>query len=119
MANAGPDSLLFTGDRGGPLRRHVWHGEWKAAREALGLPKLAYHDLRHSALTLYAATGATLAELQAYAGHATVDAALRYQHATHDRAVDLVALIDKAIAADADAPFPALRLLKAQGDSSA
>jgi integrase len=107
MEDPGPDTLLFTGYRGGPLRRHVWHGEWKAAREKLGHPKLAFHDLRHSALTIYAGAGATLAELQAHAGHSTVDAALRYQHATHDRAVVLAAIVDDLIMGDSSGPPPA------------
>lgn len=97
---AGPDTLLFTGDRGGPLRRHVWHSQWKMAREKLGYPQLRFHDLRHSALTLYAATGATTAELQAHAGHSTVEAAMRYQHATKDRASALARLVDEVIDAD-------------------
>jgi hypothetical protein len=33
----------------------------------------------------YAATGVTTAELMRRAGHASADAVLRYQHATHDR----------------------------------
>lgn len=100
MADAGPNSLLFTGAKGGPLRRCVWYAEWYAARTAAGHPTLRYHDLRHSALTLYAATGATIAELQAHAGHASPAAAMRYQHATQDRATALAALVDKVIAAD-------------------
>jgi integrase len=43
------------------------------------------HDLRHTGLTFAAATGATTAELMRRAGHASTDAALRYQHATRDR----------------------------------
>jgi integrase len=105
MEDTGPESLLFTGARGGPLRRHVWHGEWDKARKKLGYPGLRYHDLRHSALTLYATRGATIAEIQAQAGHSTADAALRYQHATTERAIDLAALVDQAIrAGHADHP---------------
>lgn len=99
MDEPGPDSLLFTGLHGGPLRRHVWHGQWDKARKAVGHPDLRFHDLRHSALTLYAATGATIAEVQAFAGHSTVDAAMRYQHATRDRASELAELIELVLAA--------------------
>jgi integrase len=52
---------------------------------------LRFHDLRHARATLAAATEATLAELMRRLGHATLVAAMRYQHATDDR--------DKAIAA--------------------
>ena|ERR1039458_6089993 len=42
-------------------------------------------NLRHTGLTLAAATGATTAELMHRAGHASASASLRYQHATRDR----------------------------------
>jgi integrase len=114
MENPGPDSLLFTGTKGGPLRRCVWNAEWNEARAKAGHPTLRFHDLRHSALTLYAATGATIAELQAFAGHASPEAAMRYQHATRDRATALADLVDRVIAADAvDAPTP-LRAMDAR-----
>lgn len=95
----GPDAFLFTGAKGSPLRRCVWSGEWGTARKATGNAGLRYHDLRHSALTLIAATGATVAELQAQAGHASPAAALRYQHATQDRAAALAALVEQVITA--------------------
>jgi integrase len=41
--------------------------------------------LRHTGATLAAATGASTRELMARLGHASADAALRYQHATADR----------------------------------
>ncbi|WP_426572153.1 tyrosine-type recombinase/integrase [Aquihabitans sp. McL0605] len=99
MPDAGSDSLLFTGAQGGPLRRYRWNQEWTRARTAAGHPTLRFHDLRHSAMTLFAATGATIAELQAQAGHASSAAAMRYQHATHDRAVALAELVDRVITA--------------------
>jgi integrase len=64
---------------------------WYPARAAAGRPDLRFHDLRHTGAVLAASTGATLAELMARLGHSTVDAAMRYQHASKDR--------DKVIAA--------------------
>jgi integrase len=82
----GPDDRLFTGDKGGPLRRQVLQGFWNDARKAAGMPKgFRFHDLRHTANTLTAATGASTAELMRRLGHASPAAALRYQHATEDR----------------------------------
>ena len=43
------------------------------------------HDLRHTGATLAAATGASTRELMLRLGHASSDAALRYQHATTKR----------------------------------
>lgn len=99
LGEGDPDALLFTGAKGGPLRRWRWQQEWNAARVATGNPDLRYHDLRHSALTLFAATGATIAELQAQAGHGSSAAAMRYQHATQDQAVALAQLVDRVISA--------------------
>lgn len=58
---------------------------WTKARLRVGRPDLHLHDLRHTGLTFAAATGATTEELMRRAGHASADAALRYQHATRDR----------------------------------
>ena len=55
------------------------------ARQAAGRPDLRFHDPRHTGLTLAAATGATLADLMARAGHSTTSAAMTYQHSVADR----------------------------------
>jgi hypothetical protein len=51
----------------------------------IGRPDLRLRDIRHTGLTLAAATGATTAELMHRAGRASVAAAIRYQRATRDR----------------------------------
>jgi len=58
---------------------------FRKACDAAGRPDLRLHDLRHTGAVLAAATGATLAELQARLGHSTVTAAMRYQHAATER----------------------------------
>lgn len=55
------------------------------ARAMAGRPDLRFHDVRHTGLTLAAATGATLADLMARAGHSTSSTAMIYQHAVADR----------------------------------
>ncbi len=79
------DALVFTGEKGGPLRPHVLQKAWVKAKTAVGLPALHIHDLRHAGNTWAAATGASTKELMARMGHANSAAALRYQHATADR----------------------------------
>ena len=101
-AQPGADGVVFTGDKGGPLRDHVWQAKWSLARRSLGLPNLHFHDLRHVANTLTAASGASTRELMHRMGHVSPAAALRYQRATRDR--------DAAIAValgDLIAPTPA------------
>lgn len=80
-----PMALVFTGEKGGPLRPHVLYAEWSKAKAIVGLPQLHLHDLRHAGNTWAAATGASTKELMARMGHANAAAALRYQHATADR----------------------------------
>jgi integrase len=86
-AFSGPsaEDLVFTGMNGGPLRRPPFYAAWARATKTTGLRELRFHDLRHTGATWAAATGATTRELMARLGHASSDAALRYQHATADR----------------------------------
>ena len=65
----GRDALLFTTPRGAQLYHAVLYREWKAAREAAGLPGFHFHDLRHTGLTWLARDGATLKERMHRAGH--------------------------------------------------
>jgi integrase len=86
----GPDGLLFPGDRTDHMSVRYLMDRYRPAREAAGRPDLTIHHLRHTALTLAGQHGATAAELQARAGHASLAAMAIYQHATLDR--------DKALA---------------------
>jgi integrase len=81
----GQDGLIFTGTLGQPLRRGSLYKAWARATNELGLKGIRIHDLRHTGATLAAGTGASTKELMARLGHASSDAALRYQHATKDR----------------------------------
>jgi len=97
-APAGPkpdDGVVFTGPHGGPLRRATLYTDWNEARRRLGADGVTIHDLRHAGATLSAWGGATTKELMARLGHASPQAALRYQHAAANR--------DRAIADQLDA----------------
>ena len=83
--------LVFVGPLGGRLRRSNFRRFWHKAREAVGLPELHFHDLRHTGNTMAAAQGASLRELMERMGHSSTRAALIYLHATRER--------DQAIAA--------------------
>ena len=58
---ADPESLLFTGEKGGPLRPHVLQAAWQKARDSVGV-NYHLHDLRHLGATLAAGTGASTKE---------------------------------------------------------
>lgn len=89
FTRGGPNALVFTTDRGKPVDGRTRSRHFHAARAALGLDRLHWHDLRHTGATLAAQSGASLRELQARLGHSTVRAAMTYQHATADRDRDL------------------------------
>ncbi|MHB8439620.1 MAG: tyrosine-type recombinase/integrase [Acidimicrobiales bacterium] len=73
---------------------------WLPAVGAVGADGLRFHDLRHTAGTLAARTGATTKELMARLGHSSHQAAMVYQHAAAERdqwiASGLDVLIDEA-----------------------
>jgi len=90
FAAPGPDGRVFAGERGGPLRRHVVQKHWTRARSTVDLPTgFRFHDLRHTANTLTAAAGASTRDLMHRMGHASAQAALRYQHATRQRDTEI------------------------------
>jgi integrase len=82
------------------LAPHVLQDAWAKARVEVGLPNLHLHDLRHLAATLAAGTGASTKELMHRIGHASQQAALRYQHATQERDRALADALDELIAGD-------------------
>ncbi|TDB90766.1 site-specific integrase [Actinomadura sp. KC216] len=86
-----PRALVFTGIKGGPLRRSGFNKvtHWKYVVEALGVPNLHFHDLRHTGNQLAADMGVSTKNLMARMGHDNERAALRYQRksAKGDRAI--------------------------------
>jgi integrase len=86
FAGGVPGSYVFTSAEGTPLDRDNFRRRvWKPATRTTGLPGLRFHDLRHTAGTLSARTGATAKEIMARLGHSSARAAMVYQHATEDR----------------------------------
>ena len=92
------DALVFGTASGRPLTSGNRSTMFARARHAIGRDDLTWHDLRHSALTLVALTGATLPELMQRAGHSTPRAALHYQHAADDAQRRIAAHLDRVIA---------------------
>lgn len=95
----GAHGLLFPGERKDHMSARYLQDRFKIARESAGRPDLTIHGLRHSALTLAGQHGATAAELQARAGHASQAAMAIYQHGTADRDRLLAEKLGDAVAA--------------------
>ena len=94
--------VIFPNSKDEPIRRASWRSVWLLARDRAGLPHFRFHDLRHTGNTLAAATGASTKELMARMGHASMRAALIYQHATADRDAALALALSR-LASDHEA----------------
>jgi integrase len=77
-----PGALVFPGVMGGPIRRCNFNrmSAWPQAVQAIGMPGLHFHDLRHSGNQFAANSGAGLRDLMARMGHDSERAAMIYQH---------------------------------------
>ncbi|MCC8927139.1 site-specific integrase [Rhodococcus sp. I2R] len=90
-----PASLVFPGPDDGYMTDWQLRRAVAAAGNAVGIENLRPHELRHTAATLAAQTGATTKELMSRIGHATADAALLYQHASAERDAEIARKLDE------------------------
>lgn len=91
----GRDGLLFPSTEGGFLWPSGLYKAWRTARNRAGVPELRIHDLRHHAAVRAAQAGETFSAVQARLGHASPQAALRYQHAAANSDVRIAAALDR------------------------
>jgi integrase len=72
--------LLFTNDRGAPIRRHRINETWRATADRAEV-EAKFHDLRHYFASLLIAQGASVKAVQAALGHASASETLNtYSH---------------------------------------
>ncbi len=69
-----PVGLVF------PISPNVLDNAWQAARKKAGIPTFRFHDLRHSAASYLAMSGASLMDIAAILGHKTLAMVKRYSH---------------------------------------
>jgi integrase len=97
------DALVFTGPEGGPLRVPMWRQRyWQPAIIKAGVAPLRPHDLRHTAVALWIATGANPLEVSRRAGHTSASF-------TQDRYGHLFPEADEAVANRLDALIASAR----------
>jgi len=109
----GPDGLLFTNERGRPLRRSAFGTTWRAAVAAAGPPGVTFHSLRHYYASLLIRPGESVKTVQDRLGHASaVETLDTYSHLWPDsddrtrEAVDAVLGATEASAPDTPADSP-------------
>ncbi|GAB0105268.1 site-specific integrase [Nocardia sp. JMUB6875] len=84
-AAAGRAGLVFPSERGEVLHTNTIRKQFKKAADKIGYPKLRFHDLRHSAATLFARQGATASDHMAFMGHTTAAMSQRYVKSNNAR----------------------------------
>ncbi len=94
-----PDALVFGTSSGGFVSSANWGQTFRRAVQAVGLPPVRPHELRHTGATLAAATGATTKELMRRLGHSTPAAALIYQHAADERDGEIARALEAMLGA--------------------
>jgi len=80
-----PDSPMFLGATGEPLRPSNFWVIWEHARKRVDLKPVRFHDLRHFAATMFASTGASTKEIMSRGGWKSVTMVVRYEHASEER----------------------------------
>ncbi|MBG0819968.1 site-specific integrase [Planomonospora sp. ID91781] len=91
----GDKGLIFAGPDDGPLRNTNFNRRvWSQALKDTGLPKIHFHDLRHTGNTLTASAGASIRELMERMGHSSTRAAMIYQHSTDERQREVARKLD-------------------------
>jgi integrase len=97
-----PGALVFPGAKGGPLRRGNFNklSGWPHAAEAIGIPGLHFHDLRHTGNHFAARSGAGLKDLMARMGHDSERAAMIYQHEVRGADKEITSAIDGHVQAE-------------------
>ena len=100
VAGKDPEDLVFTTLRGEVMRNHNFRSRvFKPAAEAIGVPGLTPHDLRHTAASLAVQAGANVKAVQRMLGHASAAMTLDVYAGLFGDDVDAVAeRLDEAAA---------------------
>lgn len=92
----GNEGLVFPSVEGTFMRRSNFRRRvWIPATTAAGLEGLRFHELRHTAATLAAASGTSPKAIMARIGHHSMTAALRYQHVIDGQDADIVKYLER------------------------
>ena len=83
--NTRPRAFVFTTSNDTPINRHNFYRDFRAFLKRHNLPKIRFHDLRHSCATLMLSAGESPKVVQAQLGHAHITTTLGiYAHVLRD-----------------------------------
>lgn len=79
------DEYVFPSPNGGPISPDSVNNMLKRVLERAGIPKVRFHDLRHSCATIMLYLGYTMKDIQTWLGHSNYAfTANTYVHASHE-----------------------------------
>ncbi|HSW43087.1 MAG TPA: tyrosine-type recombinase/integrase [Patescibacteria group bacterium] len=92
------DGLVFTDAIGRPLRPEAVSREFGKARDRAGVPRVRFHDLRHSAATALLTAGVPLAVISEWLGHSGIAiTASAYAAIVPELLTEAAAAMDRAL----------------------
>ena len=102
--------LIFTSEEGTPVRvNNLRRRQWASAVERAGLAGLTFHDMRHTAVSLWVSAGASDLEVAKWAGHRSAAfTKSRYAHLFPEHGQALADRLDAFIAASTPMPAAAV-----------
>lgn len=95
FTDAEENALLWQGQRGEFIAESSLTRPFKKIVADMGYADMHFHDLRHTHATRVGRTGASLKEIQTRLGHSTPQAAMRYQHSTKVRQLEINKQLDE------------------------
>jgi integrase len=87
--------LLFPDESG--KKPILIRASWKKVLREAGIEDFKFHDLRHSAASYLAMSGASLAEIAEVLGHKTLQMVKRYSHLSEQHTASVVSKMNKKI----------------------
>jgi integrase len=91
--------LVFTTPRGTPLDPRNTSRAWYAFLDRAGLRHIRLHDIRHTAISLALAQGASLEDAKRMARHKTIrQTSDTYGHLVKARQREVAGMLDRAVA---------------------
>lgn len=96
--NWNKDNLIFPSSHGTPFSKFDLQRDFARVLEAAGLPKIRFHDLRHTAASLMLAHGIPPLIVSRMLGHANPSVTLMiYAHSTVDMQTDAANIMDAIV----------------------
>ena len=88
------DQYVFPSPHGGPISPDSVNNMLKRVLERAGIPKVRFHDLRHTVATRLAESNIDLVVVKEILGHADIQTTMRYAHAVPKRKQDAISVLN-------------------------